>query len=89
MPLGLPARSGRYQASRSFQANDMPTSLAQRGQTLVVSVSNENDFCSAELGKESLERLGGIDQVRGKQGGEGRGERGEGGREGGGFPSPL
>ena len=26
------ARSGRYQASRWFQANDMPTSFAQRGQ---------------------------------------------------------
>jgi len=39
------ARSGRYHASRSFQAKDMPTSFAQRGQTLVVSVSSEKDFC--------------------------------------------
>ena len=39
------ARSGRYQPSWSFHANDRPTISAQRGQTLVVSVSTEMRFC--------------------------------------------
>ena len=46
----------------------MPTRLAQRGRTLVVSVSSENDFCSVQLGKECLESLGRIDEMGRKAG---------------------
>ena len=63
------ARSGRYQPSCSFQANDMPTISAQRGQTLVVSVSTETRVCRRSSAEESGELLGRVNQVMHRLGG--------------------